>query len=409
MTADGILIAALLAMSTGRVPMYVTAVIGGVAALLAAGDPLMGDAADAVPALLKGALRPLPVVDMLGILLFIGVMKQSGCMEAILHKLMAIGRTHGGAPGVAAAAGFAAALLGTLSAFTQPYLTAAAAGPAAIRLGMPPHKAAGMIALSNALANACSFTHPTVIAILTVTGVSFGAFNLWGFAGGVWILIFAYLRARREMGDGPEAAAEEAPMPDGLPPIWKAALPFAVLCGAIFSGLPVFLAGLGAGLLVCALKGLSLTEGENAMLSGISIPIMAALSLYFMAEVMEQVGFIDLAVRAAEPFLSFAPVQMLFLVSALAGLLTQSMAASAAVVLPVTQIVMEMGCDPAAVTFAAVTGCAVMQLFLTGGAVTSLSLVVKVVPGASRREANLWQRPIILADAAVCFLITFLL
>ena len=179
MTADGILIAALLAMSTGRVPMYVTAVIGGVAALLAAGVPLMGDAAGGVPALLKGALRPLPVVDMLGILLFIGVMKQSGCMEAILYKLMESGRKHGGAPGVAAAAGFAAALLGTLSAFTQPYLTAAAAGPAAIRLGMPPHKAAGMIALSNALANACGFTHPTVIAILTVTGVSFGEFNLW--------------------------------------------------------------------------------------------------------------------------------------------------------------------------------------------------------------------------------------
>ena len=39
MTANGILIAALLAMSTGRVPMYVTAVIGGVAALLAAGVP----------------------------------------------------------------------------------------------------------------------------------------------------------------------------------------------------------------------------------------------------------------------------------------------------------------------------------------------------------------------------------
>lgn len=95
MTADGILIAALLAMSTGRVPMYVTAVIGGVAALLAAGVPLMGDAAGGVPALLKGALRPLPVVDMLGILLFIGVMKQSGCMEAILYKLMESGRKHG--------------------------------------------------------------------------------------------------------------------------------------------------------------------------------------------------------------------------------------------------------------------------------------------------------------------------
>lgn len=407
MTADGILIAALLAMSTGRVPMYVTAVIGGVAALLAAGVPLMGDAAGGVPALLKGALRPLPVVDMLGILLFIGVMKQSGCMEAILYKLMESGRKHGGAPGVAAAAGFAAALLGTLSAFTQPYLTAASAGPAAIRLGMPPHKAAGMIALSNALANACGFTHPTVIAILTVTGVSFGEFNLWGFAGGVWILIFAYLRVRGEMG-GEAAEAEEAPVPAGLPPLWKAVLPFAVLCGAIFSGVPIFLAGLGTGLFVCALTGLSMKEGENAMMSGISIPIMAALSLYFMAEVMEQVGFIDLAVRAAEPFLSFAPVQMLFLVSALAGLFTQSMAASAAIVLPVTQIVMEMGCDPMAVTFAAVTGCAVMQLFLTGGAVTSLSLVVKVVPGASRREANLWQRPIILADAAVCFLLTFL-
>lgn len=72
-----------------------------------------------------------------------------------------------------------------------------------------------------------------------------------------------------------------------------------------------------------------------------------------------------------------------------------------------TQAAIQMGCEPLDVTFAAVTGCAVMQLFMTGGAVTSLSLVVKVIPGAVQRDANLWQRPIIFADAAVCFLMTF--
>ena len=37
----------------------------------------------------------------------------------------------------------------------------------------------------------------------------------------------------------------------------------------------------------------------------------------------------------------------------------------------------------------------------------SCRLEVKVIPGAVQRDANLWQRPIILADAAVCFLMTF--
>lgn len=75
--AIGIIVITLLIMSTGRAPLYLTAVLGGVAALLADGVPLSGESVDTVSTILKGALHPLPVVDMLGVLLFIGIMKQS--------------------------------------------------------------------------------------------------------------------------------------------------------------------------------------------------------------------------------------------------------------------------------------------------------------------------------------------
>lgn len=407
--AIGIIVITLLIMSTGRAPLYLTAVLGGVAALLADGVPLSGESVDTVSTILKGALHPLPVVDMLGVLLFIGIMKQSGCMDTILRALMRIGRHQGGAPGIAAAAAFTAALLGTLSAYTQPALTAAVAGPAAVRLGMQPKEAAGMISLANALSNACSFTHPTFVAVLAVTGVSFGLINVLGFFGVMWILIFAYFRVRRDLkrrgvtrqynDDGTGVISRSA--------VWLAVLPFLILCGGIMADVPIFLAGIVAGLFVCLMKRMTLTHGESAMMSGISIPIMAALSLLFLASVMDRVGFTDAVVRLAKPFMMVAPIQILYIISALTGLLTQSSSASAAVVLPVTQAAIQMGCEPLDVTFAAVTGCAVMQLFMTGGAVTSLSLVVKVIPGTVQRDANLWQRPIILADAAVCFLMTF--
>lgn len=408
MAADGILLVTLFLMSTGRVPIYVTAVAGSVCACLAAGIPLSGEAPETVRHLLGQALRPMPVSDMLGALLFIGIMKQSHYMDVILHVLMELGQKAGGAPGVALAAGFAAAVLGSLSAFTQPFLAASSAGPAAVRLGMSPSRAAGMISLSNALANACSFTHPTFLAVLAVTGVSFGAINLWGFAGAVWILLFAYWRARWEMkgSAAPEGGIE--PLPSGSPSAKAAFFPFAMFCAAVFFGVPMFVAGLAAGLLVCFQCRMSLAKGESSMMSGISIPVMAAMSLLFMAEVLDRSGLVNAVIRHASPLLAAAPVQILFLISAAAGLVTQSNAAAAAVVIPAAQAAMAMGCEPLAVSFAAITGCAVMQLFLTGGAVTSLALVVKVVPGASLREANDWQRPIILADGAVCFLLTFL-
>ena len=67
----------------------------------------------------------------------------------------------------------AAALLGALTSFTQPVITATIAGPAAVRLGLSPNKTAGIISLANTVANACGFTHPTMLAVLALTGVHF--------------------------------------------------------------------------------------------------------------------------------------------------------------------------------------------------------------------------------------------
>lgn len=52
--AIGIIVITLLIMSTGRAPLYLTAVLGGVAALLADGVPLSGESVDTVSTILKG-------------------------------------------------------------------------------------------------------------------------------------------------------------------------------------------------------------------------------------------------------------------------------------------------------------------------------------------------------------------
>lgn len=414
-TAQIIMVLTLIIMITGKAPLYITAVVGGVCSALAAGFPLAGSDANAISKILISALNPV-IVDMLGVLLFIGIMQKCGYMDVVIWNIMDFGRRHGGAPGIATAAGLAAALLGALTAFTQPVITATIAGPAAVKLGLSPNKTSGIISMANTVANACGFTHPTMLAILAVTGVHFGLINAWAFAGSIWIYIFAYWRARREMiREGlpinPVGQTLEK-LPEGAPSFKKAIFPFIVLCVAFFSGVPVFLVGMGTGILIIFMERMTLAQGEKAMISGvsqISIPIVAIISLMFMSNVINRIGLVELIAEYAVPYIAMAPIQILFLISAIAGTITQSNAASAPIVLPFTQVAMNMGCDPLGVSFAAITGCAIMQLFLTGGALTALPVVAGVIPGTVQKVANRWQRPAMLVGLAVCFLITFVI
>lgn len=414
-TAQIIMVLTLIIMITGKAPLYITAVVGGVCSALAAGFPLAGSDANAISKILISALNPV-IVDMLGVLLFIGIMQKCGYMDVVIWNIMDFGRRHGGAPGIATAAGLAAALLGALTAFTQPVITATIAGPAAVKLGLSPNKTSGIISMANTVANACGFTHPTMLAILAVTGVHFGLINAWAFAGSIWIYIFAYWRARREMiREGlpinPVGQTLEK-LPEGAPSFKKAIFPFIVLCVAFFSGVPVFLVGMGTGILIIFMERMTLAQGEKAMISGvsqISIPIVAIISLMFMSNVINRIGLVELIAEYAVPYIAMAPIQILFLISAIAGTITQSNAASAPIVPPFTQVAMNMGCDPLGVSFAAITGCAIMQLFLTGGALTALPVVAGVIPGTVQKVANRWQRPAMLVGLSVCFLITFVI
>ena len=413
--AQIIMVLTVVVMITGIAPLYITAVVGGVASALAAGFPLTGADPNAISKILIASMHSV-IVDMLGVLLFIGIMQKCGYMEVIIWNIMDFGRRYGGAPGIATAAGLAAALLGALTAFTQPVITATIAGPAAVKLGLSPNKTAGIISMANTVANTCGFTHPTVLAILAITGVHFGMINVWAFLGSIWIYVFCYWRARKEMiAEGlplkPEGASLEA-LPEGTPSFKKAIFPFLVLCVAFFAGVPVFLVGMGTGIVITIMEKMSLNDGEKAMISGvaqISIPIVAIISLMFMSNVINRIGLVTTLAEYVQPFLAMAPVQILFFISFMAGLVTQSCAASAAIVLPFTQIVINMGVDPLATSFAAITGCAIMQLFLTGGALTALPVVAGVIPGTVQKVANRWQRPAMLVGAGVCFLLTFVL
>lgn len=412
--AQIIMVLTLVIMIAGWAPLYITAAIGATFSAVAAGFPLTGSEPVTIQKLLIASMNPV-IVDMLGVLLFIGIMQKCGYMDVIIWNIVDFGRRYGGAPGVATAAGLAAALLGALTAFTQPVIMATIAGPAAVRLGLSPNKTSGIISMANTVANTCGFTHPTMLAILGITGVHFGLINVYAFVGSIWIYVFCYYRAKREMiAEGipiikdDDGSFEE--LPEGSPSFLKAFFPFLILCIAFFAGIPVFLVGMFCGLLVILMSHMSFGEGEKAMVSGvtnIAIPIVAIISLMFMSNVITHIGLVSLLSEYVHPLLQLAPIQFLFIISFIAGTVTQSNAASAPIVIPFTQIVMDMGCDPLATSFAAITGCAIMQLFLTGGALTALPVVAGVIPGTVQKVANKWQRPAMLVGAGVCFLMTF--
>ena len=243
--AQIIMVLTLVVMILGIAPLYLTAVVGTTMAAIAAGFQIMGSAPNSVSKLLVTAMHPV-IIDMLGVLLFIGIMQVTGFMDVIIYKIIEVGRKKGGAPGIATAAGLAAALLGALTAFTQPVIMATIAGPASVRLGLTPNKTSGIISMANTVSNSCGFTHPTMLAILAITGVHFGLINLWGFVGSVGIYIFAYYRAKREMiSEGLEIRTDDEindfVLPENAPSFGKAVFPFLFLCIAFFDFLMYYI------------------------------------------------------------------------------------------------------------------------------------------------------------------------
>ena len=80
--AQIIMVLTLVVMILGIAPLYLTAVVGTTMAAIAAGFQIMGSAPNSVSKLLVTAMHPV-IIDMLGVLLFIGIMQVTGFMDGI--------------------------------------------------------------------------------------------------------------------------------------------------------------------------------------------------------------------------------------------------------------------------------------------------------------------------------------
>lgn len=97
-----------------------------------------------------------------------------------MRDIVLWGNKLGGGPGVCTAGGIAAGVIGALTGFTQPVITAVITGPAAVKLGVDPNKVAGIQAHAGHIGNLAGFTHPTQVAILATAGIGYGLFNVLG-------------------------------------------------------------------------------------------------------------------------------------------------------------------------------------------------------------------------------------
>lgn len=403
-------------MISGRTPIYITAIIGSSIAAIASGIPLSGAADVTVASLIIKAMNPV-IADMTGVLLFIGIMEYTGFLDVIIKQVIRVGRRMGGGPGVAAGGGIAAGVIGALTGFTQPAITATITGPAAVKLGVDPNKAAGIQAHAGHIGNFAGFTHPTQVAVVATAGIGFGMINVVGAIVGLSVFAISYIRLKREeRAAGTTLSDEEinaimAEFDSGNEEVSfaKAFLPFVILIGGFIAGLPVFLVGAVAAVMTAILAKMNLGEGEKAMLAGvgkIATPLVATIGFMFMSGVINQIGIVNILSDKLAPVLDIAPIQAMLLVSATTALFTQSNGASAAIVVPFLSIVLAAGADPLPAACAAAGGSALMQYFLTGGPVAALSTVIPVIPGSELRAANKFQRPAILGGLFVLFVIT---
>ncbi|AOM84061.1 SLC13 family permease [Salisediminibacterium beveridgei] len=413
--AQIIMLITLILMITGKTPLYMTAIIGSTLAAISAGFPLSGDAEITVLSLVNDSLHPV-IADMAGVLLFIGVMEKTGFLNAIIRKIILIGSKIGGGPGIAGAGSTAAGVIGGLTGFTQPAITAVITGPAAIKLGVNPNKVAGIQAHAGHLGNFGGFTHPTLLAVIATAGITFGWINLIGAFVAMSIIGISYLRLKREEKSNEVKLTEQEVNSilkdlqdiDNERSFTLAIIPFIVLVIGFSVGYPVFIVGVAASILVAIFAKISLKKAEEMMLDGVkrvAVPLIATLGFLFMSSVIQNVGIVDIMANWFDPLLAYSPVLVMLAVSALAGLVTQSNAASAAIVIPFLTIVLQYDVSPLAAAAAGAGGCAIMQYYLTGGPVAALATTIPVVPNSELKLANKFQRPSILGGLAVLFFV----
>lgn len=417
--AQIVMLATLLLMITGKTPIYITAICGATISALVAGFPITGKEGMTIAKMVNSGLNPV-IADMTGILLFIGIMQASGFMDVIIRDIVRIGNKLGGGTGVCTAGGIAAGVIGALTGFTQPVITAVITGPAAVRLGVDPNKCAGIQAHAGHIGNLAGFTHPTQVALIATAGISFGLFNILGLIACLAIFAVSAIRCnadmrRRGVQITPEERAkimQEIESRQYATTSVKAFLPFVILLVGFILGFPVFLVGLASALACMFLSGRPARIAEADMMKGVSLiatPIVATIGFLFMSTVIKQIGLVQTMSDAVGPVLSVSPVLILFGVAFLTGFLTQSYAASVSVLVPMLQVVLQTGADPFAACFAAASGASLIQYFLTGGPVAALATVIPVIPGSDLKTANAFQRPSILAGCLVAFIITAIL
>lgn len=362
------MLATLILMITGKTPIYMTAIVGAAISALIAGFPMAGGTGMTVTKMIVSGLNPV-IADMTGILLFIGIMQATGFLDVIIRDIVRLGNKWGGGVGVACAGGVAAGVIGALTGFTQPVITAVICGPAAVRLGVRPNQSAGMIAHAGHIGNLAGFTHPTQVAILATAGIGYGLFNVLGFIAAGSIFVLSAIRATADMRrrgikiDAAEKARiiQEIENREYSTTSWKAFFPFLVLVIGFICGLPIFLVGMAAAIVTMMLAHASPKQAELDMMKGVSLiatPLVATIGFLFMSTVIREIGMV------------------------------------------------QTGADPFASAFAAASGCSLIQYFLTGGPVAALSTVIPVIPGSDLKGANAFQRPSILFGCLVAFIIT---
>ena len=303
--AQVIIAITLILMIIGRTPLFMTAMIGATIAALVGGIPLTSPEGVSIKTLLIGGLNPV-LVDMAGILLFIGIMKTSGFLSVIIKEVIKFGNYVGGGPGIITAAAFVAGVIGMFVGFTQAAITGVIAGPAAIKLGVKPDEAAGALQHANNLGCGAGFAHPTELGILALTGISFGMFNVWGALSAFAIMGAAYWRMKhRIISEGGhvsrfskeqiERILNDFENTDNISSV-KAFIPFIVLLVFAATGIPIFVVCFVAALLTIALSRRPMMQSEADMVEGVkmlSVPFTAIIIFLFLSGVINNVGVIE--------------------------------------------------------------------------------------------------------------------
>lgn len=406
----------LLLMISGKTPLYTTAIVGSAISAIVAGFPITG-AKDVVSltSLINSSLNPV-IADMTGILMFIGVMQASGFMDVIIFSIVRLGNKLGGGAGVATAGGISAGVIGMLTGFTQPAITAVITGTASTKLGVDPNKSAGIHGHAGILGNYGGFTHPTQVAVVAVSNIGFGMINVIGTIISLCVFACAFIRLKRQQkrdgifisDEDKKKIAKEFQNSSNNIPIYKAFLPFVILFMGFIAGFPVFIVGITSAIITILLSILTFKKGEKDMLEGVSkiaTPLVATIGFLFMSGVINKIGLANLIGEIFTPMLTYAPLQSMLLVSALAGFVTQSNAASVAINIPFLQAALALDTTtPLGLAVMAAGGSAMTQYYLTGGPVAALATVIPVIPNSDLKTANKFQRPNMIFGLFILFI-----